>query len=122
MDSAADLPEAAAAFDFERFVHAKRDVRRLFVDRDRQAARVAVEPEPWPGVADVADGLARDARDVDVARRGDLARHVHLAREHERLARDASVRILREDGVEHRVRDRVRDFVGMTFGDAFGGE
>ena len=40
----------------------------------------------------------------------------------ERLARDARGGILGEDGVEHGVRDRVGDLVGMAFGDGLGGE
>ena len=39
-----------------------------------------------------------------------------------RLAGDAAVGVLFQNGVEHRVGDLVADFVGMPFGDGLGGE
>ena len=41
---------------------------------------------------------------------------------HQRLARDARLGIVGENGVENRVGDRVGDLVGMPFGDRLGGE
>ena len=52
-----------------RVVDALRDVGRLLVDRDDDAARLGVEAELRARVADLADPLADEARDVDVASR-----------------------------------------------------
>ena len=38
------------------------------------------------------------------------------------FAGDARLRIAREEGVQHRVRDLVGDLVRMPFGDGLGGE
>ena len=108
-----------ALLHLERLIDAERDVRRLFVDRDRDAARIGVKAEARIGIADLAHGVADDLWYVDVARCGDLAGYVHLTRDDERLARDATHRILRENGVEHRVGDLIRDLVRVTLGHAF---
>ncbi len=100
-----------ALLHFERFVDAHRDVGRLFVDRDRNAAGRGIEI-----VADIRHGLPDEFRNVDVRLGRDLARHVHLARDDERFARHAPHGILSEDRIEHGVGDLVRDFVGMPLG------
>jgi hypothetical protein len=71
---------------------------------------------------DFSDRVAHDARDVDVRRRRDLARDVDLAGDRERLARDAALRILREDRVEHGVGDLIGELVGMPLGHRLRGE
>ena len=73
-------------------------------------------------VADAVDGLAGDLGDLDVGRRADLAGDDAQARGDHRLAGDAAVGILGEDGVENGVGDLVGHLVGMALGDAFGGE
>ncbi len=57
-----------------------RDVGRLLVDRDAHAAGLGVEADRRAVVADLADRLADDARDVDVGLGRDLAGDVDLAR------------------------------------------
>jgi hypothetical protein len=106
----------------ERGIDALGDVRRLPADRDRDAARAPIEPDVARGVADVGDALTHDARDVDVARGGDLAGDVHETRGDERLDGDARMRIDREQSVEDRVGDLVADLVGVPLGDGLGGE
>ena len=63
--------------------------------------------------------LANELLEVDVGLRRDLARDVHLARDDERFARDAPHRVVLEDRVEHGIRDLIRDFIRMTFGNGF---
>ncbi len=103
-------------------VDALRDVRRLLVDRVEHRAGVRREAEVGVGVADVADRLARDLLDVDVGLGRDLAGDDDQAGVDERLARDAAVRFVGEDGVEHAVGDLVGDLVGMALRDRLGGE
>ena len=103
-------------------VHTLRDVGRLLVDRGDHRAAVGVEPVAVARVADLADRLARDLRDVDVRVGRDLAGDHHQAGVHERLARHAAVGILGHHGVEHAVGDLVGHLVGMALGDRLRGE
>ena len=106
----------------EGVVDALRDVGRLLVDRDDDAARVGVEAELRARVADLRHLPAHEPRDVDVRVGRDLAGNDDEAGRDERLARDAAVRILGENGVEDGVGDLVGDLVRMTLGDRLGGE
>src|SRR5581483_4369223 len=114
----ADLVEvlARAGALLERLVDAHRDVGRLLVDRGDDAARAAVEPVRLPVVADRADRVAHDARDVDVGARADLAGDDDETGGRHRLARDPARRVLLEDGVEDGVADLVAHLVGVTLG------
>jgi hypothetical protein len=103
-------------------VDALRDVGRLLVDGGDDGAALAVEPVLAAGVADLADRLARDLRDVHVHVRRDLARDHHEARVHERLTRHAPVRILGHHCVEDTVGNLVGDLVRMALGDRLGRE
>ncbi len=103
-------------------VDALGDVRRLLVDRVQDGARVRREAEVGVDVADLADRLASDLLDVDVGLGRDLAGDDHEAGVDERLARDATVRVLGEDRVQDAVGDLVRDLVGMTLGHRLGRE
>jgi hypothetical protein len=97
-------------------VHAHRDVRRLLVDGDEDRARVGVEADGRRGVADAADRVADQRRDVDVGRGRDLAGEAgHAGRDHG-LAGDAAGRIVGQDRVHDRVGDLVGHLVRMTFG------
>ncbi len=106
----------------ERGVDALRNVLRLLVDRDEHAARIRVEPVVGARVADLRDLGPRDAWDVDVGRRRDLAADENEPRRQEGLARDPRVRILGEDGVEDAVGDLVSDLVGVALRYGLGGE
>ena len=120
----ADLVERVlvAVLRLERRVDALRDVGRLLVERDDHAARVGVEAELRARVADLADALAHEARDVDVRLRRDLAGDDDEAGRDQRLAGDAAHRVVGEHGVEHGVRDLVGDLVRMALGDRLGRE
>jgi hypothetical protein len=103
-------------------VDAHRDVGRLLVDRREDGAGLIVEAVLRAGVADVADRLADDLRDVDVRARRDLARDERGPGRHERLAGDPAVGIVGEDRVEDPVGDLVGDLVRVSLGDRLGRE
>ena len=105
-----------------RVVHTLGDVRRLLVDRDDDAGRVRVEAELGARVADLADPVADEARDVDVRLGRDLARDDDEPGRDQRLAGDTSLGIVGEDGVEHGVGDLVGHLVRMALGDRLRGE
>eukprot|EP01137_Pigoraptor_chileana_P029047 Opistho-2@13734 len=70
----------------------------------------------------VADALDRVARHLDVIHMGvggDLAGQHDQASIGQRFGGHAGAGVLREDSVENRVRDLIRDLVGMAFGDGF---
>ena len=89
-----DVLAALAGAGLRGRVDALRDVRRLRVDRHHHAARVAVEAERLTVVADAADRVAHEVRDVDVRLGRDLTRDDAQARRQQRLARDSSGRVL----------------------------
>jgi hypothetical protein len=103
-------------------IHPHRDIARLLVDGGDDAARLEVEAELGAGVADALDGVPGDARDIHVAARGDLAGHHDEPGGEQRLARHPTHRVLGQDRVQHRVRDLVRDLVGMPLRHRFGSE
>ena len=105
-----------------RGVHALGDVRRLLVDGDDDTAGRRVEAPLRVRVADLRDPIANDPGDVDVGLRRDLAGDDDEAGRDQRLAGDAAVDVVGQDGIEHRVRDLVGDLVGMTLGDGLRGE
>jgi hypothetical protein len=111
-----------AGTDLFTDVDALGDVGALLVDRDDDATGVAVEAVEGVVVADGVDRLAGDLRDLDVGVGGDLAGDDTEAGRQQRLAGDAPVGILGEDGVEHGVGDLVGHLVGMALGDALRGE
>ena len=98
-------------------VDSLRDVGRLLVDRDHDAARLGVEAELRARVTDGADAFADEPRDVDVAVGRDLARHDDEAGRDQRLAGDPARGVLGEYGVEDGVGDLVGHLVGMALGD-----
>ncbi len=111
-----DLVARLAALILVRVRNTAIDVRRLLLDRDRDAAGLAVEPDLGARVADVGDGAANHRGDVHVGGGGYLPRDHDQARRDERLARDPSEGIVRQDRVQHRVGDLVGHLVGMTLG------
>ena len=122
-------PLVAGAHQIERVVIARRvpdlvclvyplgDVRRLPVDREDDPARVAIEPVLRPVVADLADLLAHEARDVHVRRRRQLTCDDNEAGRHQGLAGNPPRGVPGQDRVEDGVRDLIGDLVRMTFRD-----
>ena len=72
-----------------RLVDALRDVGRLPVDRDDDAARLEVEAVLGARVADLGDAVADDRADVDVGLGRDLAGDDDEPGRDQRLAGDA---------------------------------
>jgi hypothetical protein len=89
---------------------------------EERTAGLVIEAVLGSRVADVADRLADDLRDVHVGPSGDLARDERGPGRHEGLASHATVRVVREDGVEDPVGDLVGDLVGVAFCDRLGRE
>jgi hypothetical protein len=100
-----------------RGVDALRDIGRLLVDRNHDAAGVRVEAPLRVRVADLGDPVPHEPRDVHVDLGRNLARHDDQPGRDQRLAGNASAFVARQDGVEDRVRDLVGDLVGMPLGD-----
>ncbi len=98
------------------------DLGRLLVYRHEHTAGVPVEAELFPVVADVTDRPPREAGDVDIGARRDLAGHDHEPGCEQRLAGDAALGVLLQDGVQDGVGDLVGHLVGVAFGDRLGGE
>ena len=96
------------------------DIRGLLVDRRDHRARLVVETELGAGVANVADRVARDARDVHVTGGRNLACHDDEPGREQALACHTAGRVLADDRVQNRVGDLVRDLVGVTFGHRLG--
>ena len=76
-----------------------RDIRRLLVERDEDAAGVRIEAVAGIRIADLTHGLADDLRNIDIATGRDLTDDVRLSRRNECLTRNASHRILRKDRI-----------------------
>ena len=100
-----------------RRIHALRDVGRLLVERNHDAAGRRVEAPLGVRVADLRDPIANDPRHVDIRVGRNLAGDDDEAGGDQRLAGDAAVHVVGQDRVEHRVRDLVGDLVGMALGD-----
>ena len=100
-------------------VHPHRDVGGLAVDGRDDRTGVGVEAELAARVPDVGDRLAHHVLVVDDGVRRDLAGDEGDAGRDERLAGHAALRVLREDGIEDRIRDLVGDLVRVTFRDRF---
>ena len=113
---------AGVVLHLVRRVDALRDVGRLRVDRDDDAARVRVEAELGVRVADPADRLPNEVGDVDVRLGRHLARDDDEPGRDERLAGDAAVAVVAQHRVEDCVGDLVGDLVRMAFRDGLGRE
>src|SRR5699024_4596728 len=99
-----------------------RDVAGLLPDRQRDPARVAVEPDVGGGVPDLVHHRPNESRDLHIAGGGDLTGHVHEPGRHQRLDRYPRLWVSTEHGVQDRVRDQVRHLVGVPLGDGLRGE
>ena len=66
-------------------------------------------------VANTFDGVARDLDVVDMGIGGDFTCKHHQASVGERFGGYTATRVLREDGVQNRVGNLIRYFVGVAF-------
>src|SRR4029450_521563 len=113
---------ARVVLELVRLVDAERNIRRLLVNRDDDAAGVGVEPPFRVDVADLRNPLADELWDVHPRLGRDLPGNDDEPGRDQRLARDAPVGIVSEHSVEHRVRDLVGDLVRVALGDRLGRE
>jgi hypothetical protein len=90
------------------------DLDRLAVELVEHLARLVVEALLHGVETNLLDGIAHDLLVVDLGVGGDLAEHHHEARAGARLAGDARLGVLREAGVHDRIRDLVRELVGVA--------
>src|SRR3989344_3614552 len=102
-------------------VHAGGDIGRLAADGGQHRAAVRAEAH-LVGVTDVAHHVARHLVEIHACLGRDLAREHHQVVLDQRLARHARGLVLRQDGVQHGVRDLVTDLVRMTFRYRFRGK
>ena len=73
-------------------------------------------------VTDFANHLADDFRIVDRGRGGNLAGHHRHARGDQRLAGDAAIGVLGEQGIENTIGNLVGEFVGVSHADRLASE
>ena len=105
--------------------HALRNGARLLPDGIRDGHRVGAECLGRIGVADGPDRLTHNPLDCGGRQRrgrGDLASHHNQAILAQGFDRHARLGVPRQIGVEQRIRNPVRDFIGMPFGNGLGGE
>ncbi len=103
-------------------IDAHGDLGGLAVERGEDGAGVGVEAHSAVGVADAADGAADEVLEFDVGAGGDFAGDDDEAGGAEGFAGDAGHGVLTEHFVEDGVGDLVRNLVGVSDGDGFGGE
>ena len=84
-------------------IHAHRDILRLLVNRRQNRAASAIEAKLRVIVADLRDRVSRNARDVHIAVRRNLAHHQHKARRRRALARHTRLRVLGQNRVQYAV-------------------
>ena len=106
-------------FGFQCFVYAHGNIRRLFVQGDKDAARIAVKTILCAGVANVADCFADDVRNIDVAGRRNFPYDMYHTGRNEGFARYAGIFVFSQNCVENAVGNLVGHLVGMTFGNGF---
>ncbi len=103
-------------------VHALGDVGRLLVDGGDDGAGLVIEPVAGVVVPDLRDRPPGHLLEVHVGGGRDLPRDEAQPRGQERLAGDATHRVLPEDLVQHGVRDLVGDLVRVALGHGLRGE
>ena len=100
--------------DLFRGRDALRDVGRLLIEGDHDAAGVAVVPERLPVVADHIDRAPDRAWDIDIGLGSDLTGHDGNAGGDKGLAGDPTHGVLGQHLVENGVGNLVRHLVGMA--------
>ena len=111
-----------AVLPLERLVDTLGNVRRLLVESHDHTTGLGVEAVLRAGVADVGDGFAHEAWDIDVGRRRDLACDHDEPRRDQRLAGDPTVGVVGEDCVEDGIGKLVGDLVRVALCDGLGAE
>ena len=112
----------AGFLGLQRLVHAQSDIAGLLVDVGNNTAGIAVKAVLGAVITDIPDNFPGDLGNIHVAAGGDLAHDVYQAGGSGGLAGHASVGVLGQNGVQHRVRDLVADLVGVALSHGFRGK
>ncbi len=115
---------ASALFFVEArtFIDTLGDIGALLVHRDEDSASLVIEAFVGVIVADFFDGVACDFLEVEGGFGGDLTCDHDQAGVEESFACNTTAGIVFEAGIKDCVRDLIRHFVGVAFGDGFGGK
>ena len=111
-----------ALLGFKRLIYAERNIGGLLVDSGKDGAGIAVKALLRAVIADFTDGLPRNRGNIHIGRGSNLAHNKDHPRCSSRLTGNARVRILGKDRVQHRIRDLIAYFIGMSFGYRLTGE
>ena len=104
------------------FFDALVDVRRLFVDGRNNPAGIGIEHVFGFGITNATNRIAGDHLSVHIACCFDFTGQDGQARCDQGFASNFGAGILGQEGIQEGVRYLVGDFVGMAFGNGFGGE
>ena len=104
------------------FIDALRDVGRLLVVGHHHAAALVIKADIGIGITDALDGFARHLCVIDARTGGDLAGEYDKAGVCQRFGGNAAIFVLRENGIKHGIGNGIRNFIGMAFGNGFGGK
>ena len=103
-------------------VGAKGNVGALAVNVGDHAAGIAVKTVLGAVITNLADDLACNTGNINIAVGRDFAHDVDKTGGAGGLAGNAGTRVLFQDGIQNGIRNLVADFVGMAFGNGFGCE
>ena len=96
------------------FAHTLGDIRGLFAQRDLNRTGGRVKAHLGAGVSDVVHHAANQRGKVDCRIGRDFAQQQHHARSRGRFTGDTGVRVLGQEGVQHRVRNLIAHLVRVT--------
>ena len=94
------------------------NIGALRIEGDHDSAGVAIETKESVVVANFVDDCASDVGNGYVSICGNFTSDDAQASGEQSFTRNTSMRIFRQNGVEHGIRHLVCHFVGVTLGDA----
>ena len=109
-----------AFFCFQRFINAKRNIRRLFVNGNQNAAGIAVKAIFSAVITDIDNGFARDFRNINIAARRNFADNMNLPGCNYGFAGNTAMRVLCQNSIKHSIRNLIGNFIRMPFRNRFG--
>ena len=110
----------AGLFRLQGSVNAHGDVAGLLVDVGDNAAGIAVKAVLGAVIADLTHHLAGDLGNIHIAGGGDLTHDMDQTGGSGGFTGHAAIGVMRQNGIQHGIRDLIANFVGMTLGDGFG--
>ncbi|BBG31385.1 glutamyl-tRNA reductase [Zymobacter palmae] len=100
-------------------IDALSDIDALLADQVDDTARCAVETDLRRGITDIENHVTNQVFQVNPCACGDLACHYRHASLDQRFTRNTCLLVTCNQGVQYRVRNLIRDLVGMPFGYRF---